>query len=104
MPRATQAELWDISPSSRRKFGDDFVLLSPTSSTPSNEEMFLQYGVHSNATLFAEYGFVNWLDSEHDNASGCELELGKVIETLFSEREPVGSWMREVLIEEGYWG
>ncbi|KAF8902104.1 hypothetical protein CPB84DRAFT_1707912 [Gymnopilus junonius] len=104
MPQATRAELWGIGPSSRRKYGEDFVLLSPsTSSTRCNEEMFLRYGAHSNATLFAEYGFVNQPNSEQDH-NDYELDLGKVIEDLFSERGDIGYWMREVLIEEGYWG
>ena len=103
MPQATRAEIWDTGPSKRRKYGEDFVLLSPsTTSTPANEEMFLRYGAHSNATLFAEYGFVNHFDGEQKD--GLELEVDKEVEALFSSRGAVGSWMREVLLDEGYWG
>ncbi|KAF8959069.1 hypothetical protein BDZ97DRAFT_1839701 [Flammula alnicola] len=107
MPKPTQSEIWDTGPLGRRKFGDNFVLLSPSTATTSpHEEIFLRYGPHSNSTLFAEYGFVMAPspNDASDETSGGEIELQGVIETLFLKRGSVGSWMKEILVVEGYWG
>lgn len=105
-PEPTRAELWDTGPSSSKKFGDKFVLLSPSNVTGPTEELYLRYGLHSSATLFSEYGFVSHLDfaEQSDETLGGQLDLGGVIEDLFARRGVVGSWMKDVLVEEGYWG
>ena len=105
-PRTTQAELWDCGPSSKRKFGDNFVLLSPSTTVVSaSDELYLRYGAHANSTLFAEYGFTNSLDLEnHSDGFEGQIELDDVIEALFNGRGAVGLWMKEVLSDEGYWG
>ena len=101
IPKPIEAELWDTAPSSKRKFGENFVLLSPSmATTPSNTELFLKYGAHPNPTLFTEYGFMT------DSAEGpaCdEVELDGVIVALFDARGSLGSWMKEILEVEGYW-
>lgn len=104
-PKATRAELWDTGPS--KKFGENFVLLSPSdATTPPGSELYLKYGNHSNATLFSEYGFVNHVNTEgkYDENPQGEVELEKVIEDLFEQRGTLGTWMKQVLVEEGYWG
>jgi len=106
IPRATQA-LWNTAPSPKRRFGENFVLLSPSmTTTPHNKELFLKYGAHSNSTLFTEYGFVADYNVEGPvpEASHGEVELDGEIEALFNKRGLLGSWMREILIIEGYWG
>jgi len=107
IPRATQAELWDTTPSHKRKFGKNFVLLSPSmTTTPHNKELFLKYGAHSNSTLFTEYGFVADYNVEGPvpEASRGEVELDGVIKAFFDKRGLLGSWMRGILVTEGYWG
>jgi hypothetical protein len=106
IPKATQAELRDTAPSPKRKFGESLVLLSPSMTTNPNKELFLKYGAHSNSTLFTEYGFVADFSVEEPapEASRGEVELDGVIEALFNKRGLLGSWMREVLVVEGYWG
>ncbi|PPQ78094.1 hypothetical protein CVT25_015628 [Psilocybe cyanescens] len=105
-PETTRAELWDTGPSAKKKFGDNFVLLSPSSAASPAEELYLKYGAHSSATLFSEYGFVSNPDpaEQSDETLGGQMDLGSVIEHLFERRGVVGSWMKDVLIEEGYWG
>ncbi|KAH9484319.1 Ribosomal lysine N-methyltransferase 2 [Psilocybe cubensis] len=106
IPEPTRAELWDTGPSASRKFGDNFVLLSPSDVTGQTEELYLRYGLHSNATLFSEYGFVSHLHAteQDDDTPGGQIDLEGVIEDLFSRRGDVGSWMKDLLVEEGYWG
>ena len=106
-PRATRTDLWNsgLSSSSKRHFGEDFVLLSPSDATVNaGEQLFLRYGMHANSTLFAEYGFVNvvdWSNLDH-NFSG-EVEVDHFVKTLFERKEAVGEWAKNILIEEGYW-
>jgi len=100
IPKPVQAELWDTASSPKRNFGENFGLLSPSmTTTASNTELFLKYGAHSNPTLFTEYGFVT-----DKGPAGGEVELDEVIATLFNTRGSLGSWMKEILLVEGYWG
>ncbi|KAF9532962.1 hypothetical protein CPB83DRAFT_846676 [Crepidotus variabilis] len=105
-PRASQAELWNTGPS--RKFGENFILQSPASCiVPPGTELFLRYGMHANSTLFTEYGFVNmvkWSDPAQDISAETESQVDSSVEKLFEERGPIGSWMKNVLLDEGYWG
>jgi len=101
-PETTRGELWDTGPSSKRPFGDNFILLSPDMRTSNGEELFLRYGVHSNATLFSEYGFIDQSIPVKASRTG-ETEVIKVVEKLFEKRGNVGVWMKQVLIDEGYW-
>ena len=104
IPRASTADIWDM-PLKRR--GEPFTLSSP-SNVPKNagDELYLRYGFHPNQFLFAEYGFTNSM-SEEGVLSGEEqanIDITPVIEGWFANRGEVGEWMRERLIEEGYWG
>jgi hypothetical protein len=104
-PRATQAQAFDTGPSAKRKFGEDFVLLSPSTSTVvAGEQVFLRYGMHANSTLFTEYGFVNVVDWHNlPESFSAEVEIDSYVEALFERRGEVGSFMKDVLLEEGYW-
>ncbi len=101
-----QAERWDSRPSSRCKSGENFVLLSPSTVTIlSGEEIFLRYGMHSNSTLFTEYGFVNVVDwSNLPEGFSAEVDMDNHVEPLFEQKGEVGQWMKNILQEEGYWG
>lgn len=71
-----------------------------------DQELFLQYGAHANKTLFVEYGFVNsWLEGEclRGEFRG-EVDLQDILEDMFTKRGSVGTWMKDVLEQEGYWG
>ncbi|KAF9564668.1 SET domain-containing protein [Agrocybe pediades] len=104
-PETSRAELWDAGPSNKRPFGDNFVLLSPDVQTAGGQELMLRYGVHSNATLFAEYGFVDERSSQGaSEMREGETEVIQAIEKLFINRGNVGAWMKQVLVDEGYWG
>lgn len=105
-PRPTQAETWDLWPSSKFKFGENFVLLSPSGVTLlSGEEIFLRYGMHSNSTLFTEYGFVNMVDwSDLPEDFSAEVDMDNYVVPLFEQKGEVGLWMKNLLEEEGYWG
>lgn len=103
MPKPTNGEIWDTGPLGK-KTGEQFILLAPsTAPTAVGDEIYLRYGMHSNATLFAEYGFVMASDEQSETFSE-ELELQGPIESLFKGRGEVGQWMKECLIAEGYWG
>ena len=39
-----------------------------------------------------------------EEPAGGEVELDGVIATLFNTRGSLGSWMKENLVVEGYWG
>jgi hypothetical protein len=103
-PKATQAEAFNTKPS-KRKFGENFVLLPPSTSTvASGEELFLRYGMHTNSTLFTEYGFVNVVDwDDLPESFPAEAEIDSYLEALFEQRGELGSFMKNILLEEGYW-
>lgn len=106
-PGPTMADIWDSAPSlsSKRQFGEDFFLLSPSNATVNvGEQLFLRYGMHANSTLFAEYGFVNTIDwSNPDDTFSGEVEVDHFVKTLFETKVEVGKWAKNILIEEGYW-
>ena len=108
-PKPTNAEIWNTGPLGKGKYGDNFILLSPSETTLPNEELFLRYGAHPNSTLFTEYGFVNIskpYDGAHDSDDyhDPQIELAGAIESLFTKRGAIGAWLQEKLDAEGYWG
>ena len=97
-PQSSPGDIWDMAPSMKHKFGQDFTLLSPSASiTSPDAELFLKYGSHSNSTLFTEYGFV-------EPTSEGEIMLDCAVEVLFKQRGDVGLWMKDILVAERYWG
>ncbi|KAF5381005.1 hypothetical protein D9615_003936 [Tricholomella constricta] len=90
-----------------KMFERDFTILSP-SSIPirQGDELYLNYGAHSNRTLFVDYGFVNHVPKDiflRGEAHG-ESDVQSAIERLFEARGDLGTWMKEVLKSERYWG
>ncbi|OBZ75388.1 Ribosomal lysine N-methyltransferase set11 [Grifola frondosa] len=97
------SELWDV----RARKKKDFVFLSCADAPiEQGQELLLHYGSHSNKTLFVEYGFVNRI-SRNAIATGKydgELDVQDLVEKMFVDRGSLGSWMKTVLEDEGYWG
>lgn len=100
-----QGETFDTRPSAQRKFGENFVLLSPSTSTVvAGDQLFLRYGMHANSTLFTEYGFVNIVEWHNlPQSFQAEVEIDSYMEALFERRGELGSFMKNILLEEGYW-
>ncbi|TFK92414.1 SET domain-containing protein [Polyporus arcularius HHB13444] len=84
-----------------------FVFFGPSQGAVSEgQQLYLQYGTHSNAFLFSEYGFVNDFP-EGAVASGAyagEVDVHELVEELFAQKALLGSRLKEVLTDEGYWG
>ena len=60
--------------------------------------------MHANRTLFAEYGFVNVFDwDDVPKNFQAEVEVDSYVEALFERKGELGSFMKNVLVEEGYW-
>jgi hypothetical protein len=105
IPRAFSADIWDMAPS--KNAAEDMVLMSPSQKTVlAGKELYLRYGYHSNQFLFVEYGFSNAV-SEQSILCGDEqsdVDVTPIVEDLFKSRGEFGEWMKERLLEEGYWG
>lgn len=104
-PMPSDADIWDTAP--RGKHGEAFGLRVPLGlSVKAGDELFLQYGKHANRTLFVEYGFVNPFAVLQitDGEFAGEVDVQDLVEDIFRSRAAVGEWMREVLVNEGYWG
>jgi hypothetical protein len=103
-PAATNADIFDASPVG---LGEPFSLLAPCKSPiRAAEEIFFQYGRHSNTALFVEYGFVNEFRADEITSGDFEadVDVQDLMEALFASRGNIGSWMRSVLEQERYWG
>lgn len=68
----------------------------------AGDEIFLTYGRHSNKTLFVEYGFVDVIH-DHENVQG-EVDVQDVLEEIAHEKQWRRSLVKEVLVDQGYWG
>ena len=84
-----------------------FTFFGPSQEAiPEGQELFLQYGDHSNSFLFAEYGFVNEVPdgATKGGAYAGQVDVQELVEELFAEWGPVGIRMKSALQDEGYWG
>ncbi|KAI0721711.1 SET domain-containing protein [Cerioporus squamosus] len=70
------------------------------------EQLYLQYGTHSNAFLFSEYGFVNDIPDGAiaSGAYGGEVDVQELVEELFADKTSLGPRLKKALMNEGYWG
>lgn len=97
-PRPSDAETWDAAP--HRRLGDNLTLIvSPGIYVEAGQELFLQYGAHSNVTLYAEYGFALPITKDLP----LEVDLHDIIEGILS-KSPVGTETKVILEQERYWG
>ena len=85
------------------KRSGDFTFLSPRDVIQVGEEVYLNYGAHANRTLFVEYGFVNTVSeiTVLEEEQNGEIDVQDIIEQLF---KAPNQWMKDILIEKGYWG
>lgn len=101
----SNAEIWSKAPSVKQ--GDEFSFLGfEKAAIEPGQEIYLTYGSHSNHILFVEYGFINNI-SENSIRSGeypAEVDVQQIMEGMFESQGEIGSWMKEVLEDEGYWG
>nr|KIR86453.1 hypothetical protein I308_03401 [Cryptococcus tetragattii IND107] len=67
----------------------DLRLIAPDREMRKGEEVLFEYGGHSNATLFAEYGFCEVPEAEEDNKwlllKNGELDVGWIVDKLWEE-------------------
>jgi len=103
-PVPTDPRPWN-TPSSSKQMGD-CTFLSPRDVVQGGEEIYLCYGAHANRTLFVEYGFINELPeaaamSEEYNG---EVDVQDIIEQLYEDKGALGTWMKSILEDNGYWG
>ncbi|TFK54901.1 SET domain-containing protein [Heliocybe sulcata] len=103
LPLPSNAEIWGTG----SKRGEPYGLRTPDGTGfPKDQELFIQYGVHANKTLFAEYGFVNAM-AEGDVRAGRidgEVDVQDVVERMLQDRGVAGQWIKSALEQEGYWG
>lgn len=68
-----------------------------------NDEILLTYGLHSNKTLFVEYGFVNPFSKNGPSPSG-EVDVQDLVEKHVFIDVQLREAVKVTLVAEGYWG
>ena len=84
-----------------------FVFFGPSQNgLCRGQELYLQYGSHSNNLLFSEYGFINQIPEGaiKDDEYPGQVEVDELVEQLFAEKGLPGTRMKSALENEGYWG
>lgn len=89
-----EAVIWGITMKDSGYF--TFAMLQGHSAE-AGQELFLRYGKHSNRTLFVQYGFVDTSPEKEG-----EVDVTDILDDIIGAKGPVGTWMTEVLEEEGY--
>ncbi|KAG8935938.1 hypothetical protein FRC02_005413 [Tulasnella sp. 418] len=86
-----------------RELDGSLQLIAPPNGLKKGDEVLLQYGAHSNTTLFTEYGFVipRSLDGDGEDGGG-EILIDTAMSLLFQERQQF-PWIKSVLENRGYW-
>ncbi|KAI0748057.1 SET domain-containing protein [Daedaleopsis nitida] len=98
------SEAWAVV---TKKYPKYFLFFGPSrDAVSSGQELYLQYGKHSNSFLLTEYGFVNQVADGviRSGAYAGEVDVQELVEELFAQNTSLGSRLRVVLEEEGYWG
>ncbi|KAG8906054.1 hypothetical protein FRB99_007711 [Tulasnella sp. 403] len=87
-----------------RKANGSLVLRSPPQEMKKGEEILLHYNSNSNATLFAEYGFVipRPTVEDDDMIPGADINVDDIVESLFTDQE--GMCKKGIIESRGYWG
>ncbi|KAL0946918.1 hypothetical protein HGRIS_013079 [Hohenbuehelia grisea] len=104
-PVSSLTDIWQAP--SKSPAGDDFTFISSSKfSYPEGAELFLNYGAHSNRTLFVEYGFINraTLDEILEGSFSGEVDVEDILQPMFTSIGDAGREARMILDEEGYWG
>ena len=97
-------DIRDARPKAKHAFR--FIATEHIAEVAVDHEVCLRYGGHSNQNLFVEYGFVNAV-SDGEMESGiypAEADVETIVVGLFEGRGTIGSWMKTILEDEGYWG
>lgn len=102
IPISSNAEIWNAAPVN--SIGDGLKFISPDNvKIEENDEILLTYGLHSNKTLFVEYGFLNPF-SESGPAPSGEVDVQDLVEEHVLTDVRLGEAVKVALIAERYWG
>lgn len=98
----TNSGVWNAAPVN--SIGDGLKFVSSNNmKIEENDEVLLTYGLHSNKTLFVEYGFVNVFSNNGPSPSG-EVDVQDLVEKYIFVDIRLGEAVRIILVDEGYWG
>lgn len=98
----SNAEIRNTAPVN--SIGDGLKFISPDNvKIEENDEILLTYGLHSNKTLFVEYGFVN-IVSENGPSPIGEVDVQDLVEKYVFTNVQLREIMSFTLVSEGYWG
>lgn len=102
IPVPSNSETWSAAPVN--PIGDGLKFISPDHvKIEENDEILLTYGLHSNKTLFVEYGFVNPFSKNRPSPSG-EVDVQDLVEKHVFIDVQLREAVKVILITEGYWG
>ena len=98
----SNSDIWNSAPV--KSTGDGLKFISSDAvKIEEDDEILLTYGLHSNKTLFVEYGFVNIFSENGPSPSG-EVDVQDLAEKYIFTDVRLSEIMKAVLIAEGYWG
>jgi hypothetical protein len=98
----SNSKIWNAAPINL--IGDGLKFISPENiKIEENDEILLTYGLHSNKTLFVEYGFVNLLSKNGPSPHG-EVDVQDLAEKYVFADVRLREAVRVTLVTEGYWG
>jgi len=100
----SDSNIWNTRPKAKEDF--QFLATEHIAEVDVGKEVYLKYGCHPNQSLFVEYGFVNAVSNEkmESGTYPAEVDVQTIVVGLFEGRGNMGSWMRAILENEGYWG
>ncbi|KAH9951338.1 SET domain-containing protein [Amylocystis lapponica] len=96
----------DMGGTPRRAYMGDYSFVSCSGSNiVQDQELFLRYGERPNRTLFVEYAFVNRfpVDAISKGDFRGDMDVQDILEHMLLIH-PLGSQMKRILEDEGYWG